>query len=205
MRSRLLIRTGANCGLRRVRAANRALSPNAEEVLYRGRTYHITAWAKRFLFRPEHLDLPVGDLSGGEQARILIARLMLQPADVLLLDEPTNDLDIPSLELLEESLADFPGALVLVTHDRSLLDRLCTDILGLDGEGGAHIFSDYTQWTAAQRAQREARAKATAWLPPKSCEDATRESPAVVVSRASANWTASMEPHPGSGSGGRLA
>ena len=112
---------------------------------------HVTAWAKRFLFRPEQLDLPVGDLSGGEQARILIARLMLHPADLLLLDEPTNDLDIPSLEVLEESLAEFPGALVLVTHDRSLLDRLCTDILGLDGQGGARMFADFTQWTAAQR------------------------------------------------------
>ena len=70
---------------------------------------HVSAWAKRFLFRREQLDLPVGDLSGGEQARVLIARLMLHPADLLILDEPTNDLDIPSLEVLEESLADFPA------------------------------------------------------------------------------------------------
>jgi ATP-binding cassette subfamily F protein uup len=137
----------------------RALSPNADVVLYRGRSFHITAWAKRFLFRPEQLDLPVGDLSGGEQARILIARLMLQPADVLLLDEPTNDLDIASLEVLEEGLEDFPGALVLVTHDRSLLDRLCTEIVGLDGEGGTRIFASYTQWTAAQRDLREMKSK----------------------------------------------
>jgi ABC transport system ATP-binding/permease protein len=140
----------------------RALAPNADVVLYRGKSYHITAWAKRFLFRPEQLDLPVGDLSGGEQARILIARLMLQPADLLLLDEPTNDLDIASLEVLEEGLEEFTGALVLVTHDRSLLDRLCTDILGLDGQGGARIFSDFTQWTAAQRDLREAKPKAVA-------------------------------------------
>lgn len=139
-----------------------ALAPNADVVLYRDRQYHVTAWAKRFLFRPEQLDLPVGDLSGGEQARILIARLMLQPADVLLLDEPTNDLDIASLEVLEEGLADFPGALVLVTHDRSLLDRLSTDILGLDGEGGARVFADYSQWTAAQRELREAKSKPVA-------------------------------------------
>jgi ATP-binding cassette subfamily F protein uup len=143
----------------------RALSPNADEVVYRGKPWHVTAWAKRFLFRPEQLDLPVGDLSGGEHARILIARLMLQPADVLLLDEPTNDLDIAALEVLEESLADFPGALVLVTHDRSLLDRLCTDILGLDGEGGARVFADYTQWTAAQRDLRAAKVKAAAPTP----------------------------------------
>ncbi|MCI0456533.1 MAG: ABC-F family ATP-binding cassette domain-containing protein [Gemmataceae bacterium] len=137
--------------LDRTATLRRALSPNADEVLHRGRPWHVTAWAKRFLFRPEQMDLPIGDLSGGEQARVLVARVMLQPADVLLLDEPTNDLDLPTLEVLEESLADFPGALVLVTHDRSLLDRLCTGILGLDGEGGHHLFADYGQWVAAQR------------------------------------------------------
>lgn len=146
--------------LDRAATLRHALSPNADVVVYRGRSYHVTAWAKRFLFRTEQLDLTVGDLSGGEQARILVARLMLQPADVLLLDEPTNDLDIATLEVLEESLADFPGALVLVTHDRSLLDRLCTELLGLDGQGGARLFADYTQWTAAQRELRETRPKA---------------------------------------------
>jgi ATP-binding cassette subfamily F protein uup len=138
----------------------RALAPNADVVLYRGRSYHITTWAKRFLFRPEQLDLPVSDLSGGEQARILIARLMLQPADLLLPDEPTNDLDIASLEVLEEGLEEFPGALVLVTHDRSLLDRICTDILGLDGQGEARMFAAFAQWTNAQRELRETKAKA---------------------------------------------
>src|SRR5271166_5941275 len=71
---------------------------------------------------------------------------MLQPADILLLDEPTNDLDIPTLEILEESLLDFPGSLVLVTHDRYLLDRVSTTVLGLDGEGRTEHFADYSQW-----------------------------------------------------------
>ncbi|HEX4150362.1 MAG TPA: ATP-binding cassette domain-containing protein, partial [Pirellulales bacterium] len=94
-------------------------------------------------------------LSGGEQARIMIANLMLRPADILLLDEPTNDLDIPSLEVLEEGLAQFPGAIVLITHDRYLLDRLSTVVLGLDGRGRAHLFSDYSQWLADEREQPE--------------------------------------------------
>ena len=97
-------------------------------------------------FRPEQLDMPVANLSGGERARILIARAMAQPADVLILDEPTNDLDIPTLEVLEESLLDFPGALVLVTHDRLLMDRVATLLLGLGGQGGATFFADVAQW-----------------------------------------------------------
>jgi len=85
--------------------------------------------------------------------------LMLQPADILLLDEPTNDLDIPSLEVLEESLSQFPGAIVLITHDRYLLDRLSTDVLGLDGRGNADLYADYTQWLAADRAREQAEAE----------------------------------------------
>jgi ATP-binding cassette subfamily F protein uup len=100
----------------------------------------------------------VGRLSGGEQARILIARLMVEPADVLVLDEPTNDLDIPTLEVLEESLAEFEGGLVLVTHDRFMLDRLSTVILALDGAGGVGTFADYAQWEAAREAPRAATA-----------------------------------------------
>ena len=96
----------------------------------------------------------MASLSGGEQARVLIARLMLQPADLLLLDEPTNDLDIPTLEVLEESLTEFPGALVLVTHDRYLLDRVSTAVLGLDGQGGAQLYADYWQWEQAASAPR---------------------------------------------------
>lgn len=124
----------------------RALAPDSDSVIYRDRVLHVASWAARFLFSSEQLNQPVGRLSGGERARILIANLMLQPADLLLLDEPTNDLDIPTLEVLEESLLDFPGALVLVTHDRYLLDRVSTIVLGLDGRGGAEAFADYSQW-----------------------------------------------------------
>jgi ATP-binding cassette subfamily F protein uup len=126
-----------------------ALCPNGEMVQYRGGPMHVAAWAKKFLFRPEILNGTIGELSGGEQARVRIAQLMLRPADVLLLDEPTNDLDIPALEVLEESLAEFPGALVLVSHDRDLLDRLCTEVIGLDGSGGSAMYGSVGQWLNA--------------------------------------------------------
>jgi ABC transport system ATP-binding/permease protein len=126
-----------------------ALCPNGDTVGYRDRRLHVVAWAKQFLFRPEQLDVPVGDLSGGEQARVRIAQLMLRTADVLFLDEPTNDLDIPALEVLEDSLTEFPGALVLVSHDRELMDRLCTEYVGLDGRGGAAGYLSVDQWLVA--------------------------------------------------------
>ena len=129
-------------------ALRRALAPEGDTVVYRDREVHVVTWARRFQFRDDQLDQPVSELSGGEQARIHIARLMLRPADLLLLDEPTNDLDIPTLEVLEESLLDFPGALVLVSHDRYLLDRVSTVLLGLDGAGGATPFADIEQWLA---------------------------------------------------------
>jgi ATP-binding cassette subfamily F protein uup len=124
----------------------RALAPDSDSVIYQDRVVHVASWAARFLFTGEQLNQPVGRLSGGERARVLIAKLMLQPADVLLLDEPTNDLDIPTLEILEESLLEYRGALVLVTHDRYMLDRISTTVLGLDGLGAVERFADYFQW-----------------------------------------------------------
>lgn len=127
---------------------HKALCPNGDTVTFGDRQLHVAAWAQRFLFRAELLNLQLSALSGGEQARVRIAQLMLQPADVLFLDEPTNDLDIPSLEVLEDSLAEFPGAVVLVTHDRDLMDRLCTEVIGLDGKGNASPYGSVGQWLA---------------------------------------------------------
>jgi ATP-binding cassette subfamily F protein uup len=141
--------------LDREQTLRQGLGAHGDTVIFRDKPIHVAGWAKRFLFDSGQLDRPMSSLSGGEQARVLIARLMLQPADVLLLDEPTNDLDIPTLEVLEDSLTEFPGALVLVTHDRYLLDRVSTLMLGLDGRGAAQLFADYWQWEQAKMGQPE--------------------------------------------------
>jgi|688.fasta_scaffold02054_5 ATP-binding cassette subfamily F protein uup len=130
----------------------KALAPTNDRVNYRGQSIHVNGWAQKFLFSPDRLEMPVGFLSGGERARIMIAKLMLEPADVLFLDEPTNDLDIPTLEVIEECLLEYTGAVVLITHDRCLMDRVCTKILGL-GEGlEACYYADYSQWESASAA-----------------------------------------------------
>jgi ATP-binding cassette subfamily F protein uup len=126
------------------------------------------------LFTSQQLDMPVGDLSGGEQSKILIASMMLQPADVLILDEPTNDLDIPSLKVLEESLADFPGALVLVTHDRYLLENLATDLLGFSESGEPRLFADYSQY---EQFVEQSRKKPAAKPVSKSAATSSKEKP----------------------------
>jgi ATP-binding cassette subfamily F protein uup len=138
-----------------------ALCPNGDTVVFRDRPMHVAAWAKQFHFRPEHLDTLVADLSGGEQARIRIAQLMLRPADLLVLDEPANDLDIAALEVLEESLAEFPGALVLVSHDRALMNRLCTEVIALDGQGGAASYASLDQWLSAYERATQTKAEQT--------------------------------------------
>jgi len=138
-----------------------SLSSAGDTVIYQDRPVHIVSWAKRFLFHPDQLDQPVNRLSGGEQARILIARLMLQPADILLLDEPGNDLDIPSLAVLEEGLLSFSGSVVLVSHDRFFLDRVTNKILGFNGQGKTAMYADYNQWLTDQKKQNAPKKKAT--------------------------------------------
>ncbi len=155
----------------------RALAPEGDSVVYQDRMIHVAAWAAKFLFAGEQLNQPVARLSGGERARVLIAQLMLQPADVLLLDEPTNDLDIPTLDILEESLLEFRGSLVLVTHDRYMLDRVSTVVLGLDGRGNAGLFADYSQWESwleerEQAARSDGRSAVRAGVP-----ETSRQSP----------------------------
>ncbi len=123
-----------------------ALNPEGgDAVHFKDREVHIVTWAKRFLFMPDQLSMPVRQLSGGEKARVLIANLMRHPCDILFLDEPTNDLDILSLEVLEDSLSRFPGAIVIVSHDRYLVENLTCNLLYLDFEKGAMFFKNFDQ------------------------------------------------------------
>jgi ATP-binding cassette subfamily F protein uup len=112
------------------------LTPHGgDQVMVRGQPKHVAAYAKDFLFRDSQLRQPVRSLSGGERNRLLLARALATPANVLVLDEPTNDLDMDTLDLLEDLLADYEGTLILVSHDRDFIDRLATSTIGLDGQG----------------------------------------------------------------------
>jgi ATP-binding cassette subfamily F protein uup len=165
--------------LEQTETLRQGLGATGDTVLYNGRPIHVAGWAKRFLFDSGQLDRPIASLSGGEQARVLLARLMLEPADLLLMDEPTNDLDIPTLEVLEDSLTEFAGALMLVTHDRYLLDRVSTAILALDGEGGTEFFADCWQWEQAQADRRKAK------LPAEKRESSSASRPSTIKKKLS--------------------
>jgi ATP-binding cassette subfamily F protein uup len=113
------------------------LSDGGDQILVRGRPMHVAAYAKSFLFQDRQLRQPVKTLSGGERNRLLLARALAKPANLMVLDEPTNDLDMDTLDLLEELLADYDGTLILVSHDRDFIDRLATSTIALDGRGRA--------------------------------------------------------------------
>ncbi|HKP60600.1 MAG TPA: ABC-F family ATP-binding cassette domain-containing protein [Polyangiales bacterium] len=136
------------------------VAPGSDAVDFRGSRLHRFGYLERFLFRPEHMLMKVGKLSGGEQSRLLIARLMLQPADVLVLDEPTNDLDFDTLNVLQDALLKLDAALLLVSHDRYFVDSVATQILAFHTApaeiGQISAFADLAQWQAFHESQREA-------------------------------------------------
>lgn len=122
------------------------LGDGNDHVVFRGTSLHVNSYASRFLFSANKSSLPISQLSGGEQARLVVAKLLLQPADVLILDEPTNDLDIDTIEVLETALNSFDGLVLLVSHDRKFLSSLCSQYLSIDGGGAWSIYSDLNQW-----------------------------------------------------------
>ncbi len=145
------------------------LCPGGDQVDFRGTWVHVNGYLARFLFRPEQGKLCVGQLSGGEQSRLALARLMLRPANVLVLDEPTNDLDLATLDVLEETLTNFDGAVLLVSHDRYFLDRATTSLVAFSELPGGQVthLVGLAQWEAWYAAEREDLAAA-----------ATRDKPA---------------------------
>ena len=149
------------------RTVAQTVSPDGDYVHFRGSHLHRHGYLERFLFRPEQMAQPVGSLSGGEQSRLLIARLMLEPANVLVLDEPTNDLDLATLAVLEEALKSFDGAVLLVTHDRYFLDQVATELIAFHTRpseaGSTTMLAGLEQWEtfhAAERAAESPKARA---------------------------------------------
>ncbi|MFI4868153.1 MAG: ATP-binding cassette domain-containing protein [Steroidobacterales bacterium] len=133
------------------------VSGRNDQVIVNGSSRHVSGYLQDFLFRPEQLHTPARALSGGERNRLLLARLFSQPANVLVMDEPTNDLDIDTLELLEEYVAEFPGTLLLVSHDRTFLDHVVTSLLVFEGDGVVREFvGGYEDWVGYRRARDSA-------------------------------------------------
>ena len=147
-----------------------------DQVVVNGQARHVSGYLRDFLFRDEQLRTPAAALSGGERNRLLLARLFVSPANLLVMDEPTNDLDIDTLELLEEMATDFSGTLLLVSHDRAFLDHVVTSLLVLDGNGGVEEFvGGYSDWLR-YRSERAAAARA---MP----AAASRAAPAAVAAK----------------------
>jgi ATP-binding cassette subfamily F protein uup len=140
------VKLGVNLDIAYIDQARAKLSPDetlwdalteggGDQIMVRGYPRHVAGYAKEFLFRDNQLRQPVASLSGGERARLLLARALATPANLLVLDEPTNDLDMDTLDLLEDLLADFDGTLILVSHDRDFIDRLASSTIALNGRG----------------------------------------------------------------------
>ncbi len=139
------------------------LGSGSDYVVFKDQSVHVASYASRFLFSSDRLNMPIKKMSGGEQARLLIAKLFLKPADVLILDEPTNDLDIKTISILEDIITNFNGLVLLVSHDRSFLRSVCTHYLALDGCGAAVFYADVDQWLKSSTKQsKKERSKSPA-------------------------------------------
>ncbi|MFT3689916.1 ABC-F family ATP-binding cassette domain-containing protein [Paenirhodobacter sp.] len=123
------------------------VSGRADQVMVRGQPKHVVGYLKDFLFDESQARAPIGSLSGGERARLLLARIMAKPSNLLVLDEPTNDLDVETLDLLQDILGDYDGTVLLVSHDRDFIDRVATTTIAMEGDGRATVYaggwSDY--------------------------------------------------------------
>jgi ATP-binding cassette subfamily F protein uup len=148
------------------------LANGGDWIEVRGAKKHIKGYLKEFLFDPALTDAPVGSLSGGERSRLLLAREFAREANLLVLDEPTNDLDLETLDLLQEVIADYDGTVLIVSHDRDFLDRTVTITLGLDGSGKIDVVAGgYEDWIRKRYQDHRAPAKAGAQGPAKAARD----------------------------------
>ncbi|MBN7820557.1 ABC transporter ATP-binding protein [Bowmanella yangjiangensis] len=136
-----------------------AVAEGKQEITINGRTRHAISYLQDYLFTPDRVRAPVSSLSGGERNRLLLAKLLAKPSNLLILDEPTNDLDVETLELLEETLAQYPGTVILVSHDREFVDNVVTSCLFFEGEGKIREFvggyADVTAWYAQQNQAKQ--------------------------------------------------
>jgi ATP-binding cassette subfamily F protein uup len=168
------------------------ISPGSEWVEFNGQRKHVMSYLNDFLFSPERANSPVRTLSGGERNRVLLARLFALPANVLVLDEPTNDLDIDTLELLEELLQSYPGTVFLVSHDRRFLDNVVTSTIAWEGDESPGFWREYEggyeDWKAQQTRARGMRDK-----PAKPSAPAAAAAPAPVVKKPKLSYKEQRE------------
>jgi ATP-binding cassette subfamily F protein uup len=139
------------------------IADGKREVTINGRTKHVMSYLQDYLFTPERVNSPVKSLSGGEKNRLLLAKLMLRPSNLLILDEPTNDLDVETLELLEDTISSYPGTVILVSHDREFVDNVVTSSFFFEGNGVVREFvggcTDISDWYSQQKTQKVTKAE----------------------------------------------
>ena len=166
------------------------IAPGSDWVEIGGERKHVIAYLGDFLFPPRRANVRVSSLSGGERNRLLLARLFALPANLLVLDEPTNDLDIDSLELLEQTLASYPGTIILVSHDRRFLDNVVTEVLAPEGNGKWREYvGGYAEWFA----QRPAEALPVKKASPSKEEEKKAKPKAQVQQKIKLSWRESRE------------
>jgi ATP-binding cassette subfamily F protein uup len=152
-----------------------AVSGRSDQVMVRGMPKHVVAYLKDFLFDEAQARAPIGSLSGGERARLLLARIMAKPSNLLILDEPTNDLDVETLDLLQDLLGDYDGTVLLVSHDRDFIDRVATTTVALEGEGRATVYAGgWSDYQAQKPVEAETRPAASAAPKPQIIQSAKK-------------------------------
>ncbi|WP_444461956.1 ABC-F family ATP-binding cassette domain-containing protein [Rhodobacter capsulatus] len=162
------------------------VSGRSDQVMVRGQPKHVVAYLKDFLFDESQARAPIGSLSGGERARLLLARIMAKPSNLLVLDEPTNDLDVETLDLLQDILGDYDGTVLLVSHDRDFIDRVASTTIAMEGNGRATVYAG--GWTDYQ-AQRALTAAPAAAAPEKAAPKKPAEAPKEAAKKSGLTFT----------------